>query len=234
MKKHLVVASALALLTCASYAHAGDHKKDFPECGTKTTVAVDRFKTENISVGWWNNDVALNSREVAVDELVQSGCFRVLERDEGSVLGAGISNEKILSRSGEGKQGSKVARKHGVKIADNLVSYALVGASKDNSGFGIGGLGGGHGGFGGVGGGFKKSDVTLACKLIDTSSSEILASARVKAGDTSFSVGASGGGYGGGNFGAGGLGYFRESKVGKMMSNAIHKCTVELAKSTGR
>ena len=146
----------------------------------------------------------------------------------------GVMNEKALARSNEAVKGSQAAKKRRMKVAENLVSYALVGVSKDNSGFGVSGLGGGHSVFGGVSGGFKKSDITLACKLIDTSSSEILASARVKAGDTSFGVGADVGGVGSSKFGGGGIGYFKESKVGKMMSKAIHKCTVQLAKSSNR
>ncbi len=203
-------------------------------CASKTPVAVDRFKTENIYVGWWNNDVALNSREVAVDELVQSGCFTVLERESGSMAPVGVMNEKSLARSDEAVPGAKAAKKRKMKVAENLVSFALTGVSRNNEGMNIGGIGGAGGGFGGVGGGFKKSEVTLACKVFSTSTSEILASARVNAGDTSFSVGSAGGGVGGGSFGVGGIGYFKESKVGKMMSDAIHKCVVQMAKSVGR
>jgi curli biogenesis system outer membrane secretion channel CsgG len=210
---------------------AKDPKDDYPHCSTKTPVAVDRFKTENISVGWWNDDVALNSREVAVDELVNSGCFTVLEREEGSMAPVGVMNEKALARSDEARPGAKAAKKRQMKVADTLVSYALTAAREGSEGMQVGGIGGAGGGFGGLGGGFKKSEVNLTCKVINTSTSEILASSRVKATDTGFNVGSTGGGFGGGSFGVGGIGYFKNSKVGKMMAEAIHKCTVQMAKA---
>ena len=143
-KKILGLAVVLALLSTDAWA-----KKKVEEpinCGRRVTVAVDRFKTENISVGWWNDDVALNSREVLVDELVQSGCFNVLEREDYSMAPAGVMNEKALARSGEARSGSKAAKKRQMKVAENLASCALTGVSKDKEGFGIGGGGGGFGG----------------------------------------------------------------------------------------
>ena len=202
-------------------------------CGSKTPVAVDRFKSENLEVGWWNEDIALNSREVAVDELLQSGCFTVLERDEGTAAPGGVMNEKGLARSDEAAPGSPVAAKGKMKIAEKLISFALTGFSKNNEGVNLGGYGGGIGGFGGIGGGVKKSELNLACKVIDTSTSEILNSARVKAADTGFSIGGGGGGYGSGGYGGGGIGYFKDSKVGKMMEKAIHSCVVKLAQRMG-
>jgi len=192
-------------------------------------VAVDRFKTENISVGWWNDDIALNSRETAVEELVNNGkCVTVLEREEGSMAPVGVMNEKALARSDEARPGAKAAKKRQMKTAENLVSYALTGYSRGNEGFNAGGLGGAGGGFGGLGGGFKKDELTLSCKVIDTTTSEILASSKVKAGGTSFNIDAGGGGIGGGAFGVGGLGYFKKSKVGQMMTKAIHECTEKM------
>lgn len=237
MKKILIVSSlilsvAVAGVAIAPTAQAGKDPWAGVSCSSKTTVAVDRFKTENVW-SWWTDDMALNSREVAVDELIQSGCFTVLEREEGSMAPVGVMNEKALARSDEARSGHKAARKHQMKVADKLVSFALTGLKKGESGLNVGGLGGAGGGFGGLGGGFKKDEVTLTCKLIDTSSSEILASARVTAGSTGFNVGAGGGGFGGGGFGLGGLNYFKDSKLGKMMSDAIHKCVVQMAKSTG-
>lgn len=232
MKKVLMI-GLLFTLSLVGTAHA-KKAEPYPSCAKRIQVGVDRFKTENISVGWWNNDVALNSREVAVDELVNSGCFTVLEREEYSGAPAGVMNEKALARSEEGQKGSKAAKKHKMKIADVLVSYALTGANKNGSGFNAGGLGGSLGGFGGAGVSVKNSSLTLTCKVFDTSTSEILASSKVEAKDTGFGVDAGGGGFGGGAGGIGNIGYFKDSKVGKMMSEAIHQCTVNLAKVTGR
>lgn len=202
-------------------------------CSSKTPVAVDRFKSENLEVGWWNEDIALNSREVAVDELLQSGCFTVLEREEGTGAPAGVMNEKGLARSDEAAPGSPIAAKGQMKIASKLISFALTGFSKNSEGVNLGGYGGGIGGFGGIGGGVKKSQLNLACKVIDAATSEILSSARVEAGGTGFSIGGGGGGYGSGGYGGGGIGYFKDSKVGKMMSQAIHKCVVKMARQMG-
>jgi len=237
MKKILIGSSAFLLAIATLAISPTSQAKDPWEgvhCSTKIPIAVDRFKTENVSVGWWNDDVALNSREVAVDELVQSGCFTVLEREEGSMAPVGVMNEKALARSNEARPGAKAGRHRQMKVAENLASFALTSVAHNDSGFNAGGLGGGLGGFGGAGGGFKKSEVQLACKVFSTSTSEILASARVKTGGTSFDVGGVGGGFGAGGFGLGGLNYFKKSKIGQMMSDAIHKCVVEMAKSVGR
>ncbi len=230
-KKLLGLTLALAMISSPAWAKK---KEEEPiNCGRRVTVAVDRFKTENISVGWWNDDVALNSREVLVDELVQSGCFNVLEREDYSMAPAGVMNEKALARSGEARKGSKAAKKGRMKVAENLASCALTGVNKDGSGFSIGGGGGGGGlgggGLGGLGLSTKQSEVSIACKIFSTSSSEILASARVTRKANSFGIGAAGGGWGGGGGGGGGLGFFKESKVGKMMAEAIHEAVRKMA-----
>ncbi len=226
--KSLGIVTALFLsLVAVSLPAWAKKPSEYPACSTRTPVAIDRFKTEDISLGWWNEEVAYNSREVAVDELVNSGCFTVLEREDKAGAPEGVMNEKGLARSDEAVPGAKSAKKHQMKTADTLISYALTSAKKNDSGIGGGGGGWGSGGWGGGAFGVKTSTLNLTCKAINVSTSEILASSRVEAKDTGFAVA----GAGGGAQGLGGLGYFKDSDLGKMMSKAVHECSVKMAQA---
>lgn len=233
MKKYYFV-SMFAMLGIIVSFIAQAKQSDYPDCSSKLTVAVDQFRKERVSLGWWSRDAAYNSRELAVDELVNSGCFTVLERDHRSSAPRGAMNEKALARSDEAVPNTKAALKHEMKTADYLVTYALTAAKRDASGFRIGGIGGRSEGFGGVGAGVKKSKLSLTCRIYDTASSEILTSSKVDAADTGFKVKSTGGGMGDKYFGVGRAEYFNDSEVGKMMSKAIHDCTVELAEAMAK
>ncbi len=214
--------------------------ENYPDCSTKIPVAIDRFKTENVTFDWWNDNVAADSREVGVEELVNSGCYTVLEREDAAAAPQGIMNEKAIARSAEAKPNSKAAQYRQMKTADKLVSFALTGLTKDKEGFDfglitgvIGALVGGDGGnaIGAVGGKTRSSSIHMACKLIDTSTSEILSSAQVKLQATSFQVTVDTGALNNSGFGVGEVGYFKKSKIGKMMADVVHKCAVQLTQS---
>lgn len=214
--------------------------ENYPSCSTKMPVAIDRFKTENVSINWWNDNIAADSREVAVEDLVNSGCYTVLEREEAAAAPQGIMNEKKIARSAEGKPNSKAGQYQQMKVAEKLVSFALTGITQEKEGFDFGfltaiagALVGGDGGdaIAAVGGKVRSSNIYMACKLIDTSSSEILASSHVKVKASSFGITVDTGAIDKGSFGVGEIGYFKKSKVGKMMADVIHKCGVQLTQN---
>ncbi len=213
-------------------------KEVWPHCVSRMTVAIDQFKTEDISLDAWNDDIALNSREVAVDELVNSKCFSVLEREHRSMAPAGIMNEKALARSKEAKK-SKVAKKRGLKVAPNLVTYAITGVMKGEESIGLGlltaiagaALGAATDTNLGLEGAFSSDKLYLTCRITDTETTEIKASASVKVKANNVAIGVGGIGGGSSSVGGGALEFFKNSKVGKMMQNAVNQCSIKLAKS---
>jgi len=244
-KKLLLLAILLTVNACGSTQVARpkvskNPLENYPACQVKMPVALDRFKTENVSFGWWNDNVAADSREVAVEDLVNSGCYTVLERDDAASAPQGIMNEKGLARSPEGKPGAKAGQYGQMKVAENLMSFALTGLTKDKQGFdfglltGIAGalIGGDAGNaVGALGGQVRSSTIHMACKYINTSTSEIMASAIVKVNASSFGITVDTGVLNPGGFGVGEVGYFKKSKVGQMMADVIHKCAVELTQN---
>ncbi|MFO1519654.1 MAG: CsgG/HfaB family protein [bacterium] len=241
----------------------------YPACATRLIVAVDQFKTENVTLDDWNDDWAFNSREVAVDELLHSGCFRVVEREDRSQAPVGVMNEKKLARSSEDesesdedaprtplkKKGKKTARlkeakaksKVGefqqIEIADHLLTYAITALKKGGEGFHLGWLTGIAGAvlggkgetiLGNMDAAFSNDHLYLTCRIFDTSTSEIKASAQVKVKDTNVMLGFGGMGAGDSALGAAGLAYFKQSKAGKLIANAVHKCSIQLAKNLVR
>jgi len=205
MKQHLVpIVLCMTLLATSSTVLAKPKKpgkNDYPLCGNRLQVSINDFKTENLSLDAWTDDIALNSREVAVDDLVNSPCFRVLERDQHSSMPTGIANEKKLARSQYGKKGSKVAKKHQMKIADYTMTYAVTGAKKGGKGFHFGWLTGIAGAvLGGVNAtagealsgldvAISKDHLSIVCRITDNKTSEILSSEQVNAKGTNVGVG---------------------------------------------
>ncbi|MBL7686241.1 MAG: hypothetical protein JNK65_09460, partial [Deltaproteobacteria bacterium] len=166
-----------------------------------------------------------------------SKCYKVLEREERSLLGSGIQNEKALARSDETKK-SKVAEKNQVYSADYLLTYAITALKKGGEGFHLGWLtaiagaiiGGKEGNaLAGLDVAFSNDHVYLTCRITDTASSEILASSQVKVKDSNVSFGFDGGALSGKGGGLGGIEFFKQSKVGKMVASAVQKCSIQLS-----
>lgn len=247
MRRKLILLSFIFILnSCATGAQVARPKvsknplENYPPCEVKLPVALDRFKTENVSFNWWNDNVAADSREVGVEELVNSGCYTVMEREDTAAAPKGIMNEKALARSPEGKSNAQAAKFGQMKVAEKLISFALTGLTKEKEGFDfglitglVGALVGGDGGnaIGAVGGKVRNSSIHMACKLFDTSSSEILSSAIVKVQASSFGITVDTGALNKSGFGVGEVAYFKNSKVGKMMADVIHKCSVQLTQN---
>lgn len=222
MKKLAAALAVLAFVTGGSLA-AQAKEKSYPACPNRPTVAVDTFRTENIYIGW--DQFAGNARDVVVDELTNSGCFRVVERGAGLVSG-GYDKEQAI-RNTVGKKGQKAARSQEVTLASRLVQFALTGVAANNVGGSIGGFGVGGGGFGLGSVAPKSSTIEMTCRIYDSSSSEVLASSRVK--KSKFDIGILGAG--GGNLAFGGD-FFYNTPVGKTIAGLIHDCSVDLASKT--
>lgn len=162
-----------------------------PYSGPKARVAVAKFDWKvgtrggtttirglgrrDITVTHERTGVMTGLRDMLTTVLVQSGRYRVLERQE---LGS-IKEEIALGEEGYAEKSSAI-KKGKIKGADLLVVAAITGWEPGTSGTGAG-IGLGTKGFlGGVLGSMKKSSLAMDIRIIDTSTSEVLAATRVE------------------------------------------------------
>jgi curli biogenesis system outer membrane secretion channel CsgG len=146
-----LVLCAVLVLVVASVAFAADKS-------TKPRLAVLEFKNKADNQ-WWYSGGGEAAQDVFVTELVKSGKFRVVEREQLAALMA----EKNLTLSGD------VDPSTAVKIGKLLgVNYLLTGAVTEYGNTNVGG-----GGFG-VSAGKRKFVAAMNARLIDTSTGEIV------------------------------------------------------------
>ena len=152
MKRITSLALCVALvLVVASVAFAADKS-------TKPRIAVLEFKNK-ANNQWWYNGGAEAAQDVFVTELVKSGKFRVVEREQLAAL----MEEKNLALSGD------IDPSTAVRIGKLLgVNYLLAGAVTEFGNTDVGG-----GGFG-VSAGKRKFVAAMNARLIDTSTGEIV------------------------------------------------------------
>jgi curli biogenesis system outer membrane secretion channel CsgG len=144
----LCAALLLAVLAAPALVSAGD----------KPRVAVLEFKNKADNQ-WWYHGGAEAAQDVFVTELVKSGKFRVVEREQLEAL----MQEKNLSLSGD------VDPKTAVRIGKLLgVNYLLTGAVTEYGTTDV------SGGGGGVFAGKRKFVAALNARLIDTSTGEVV------------------------------------------------------------
>ncbi len=226
--KKFVITAAIAAIAVGGILIGSEKvqakKKEYPACTVRPTVGVDTFRTENVYIGW--DEFAGNARDVVVNELTNSGCFRVVERG-GVGVGSGYEREQLIQARGQSRKGQKGAKGGNVTLASRLVQFALTGVSKDNIGGSLGGagFGGGHFGLGAVAP--KSTNIQMTCRIYDSSTSEVLASTMVK--KSKFDIGVLGAG--GGSWGMGGD-FFYKTPAGKVIAELIHDCAVDLATRT--
>ncbi|MDD5730067.1 MAG: CsgG/HfaB family protein [Candidatus Omnitrophica bacterium] len=189
-----------------------------PYSGPRARIAVADF---DVKAAKAYGQIGSGLREMLVTALVNSNRFRVVERQ---ALQA-IMKEQELSVSGAAATGTGPERGK-IQTADLIVSAAVTEFEPQASGgsAGIGGGGGiGSGLLGGLlGASLNKAHMALDLRIIDASTSEILASTRVQgqASDVSGAIGA--GFFGGWALGAGLSGY-----ANTPMEKAIRICIIE-------
>src|SRR3954454_14259427 len=123
----------------------------------KPRIAVLEFKNKADNQ-WWYHGGAQAAQDVFVTELVKSGKFRVVEREQLEAL----MQEKNLSQSGD------VDPKTAIRIGKLLgVNYLLTGAVTEYGTTDV------SGGGGGVFAGKRKFVAALNARLIDTSTGEV-------------------------------------------------------------
>jgi len=209
MRNRMLVCAAIA---AAALLMGGDASAQ--SRSGRQVVAVLDFDFGTIERWWGQDDIGKGVADQVVDELVNDGTFRVVERKKlGAVLG-----EQDLAQSGRADpSAAQVARIGKVLGARYLVVGSITKFAVEQKGGGlrVKGIG--------IGGGGAKAEVNLTVRLIDTSTSEILASVKAEGSSTKGTAL---------NFSKGGTGLnmhsgeFRESALG----NAQEKACVDVVK----
>jgi curli biogenesis system outer membrane secretion channel CsgG len=127
-------------------------------------------------------------------------------------------------------------QKGAIKGADLLVMGAVTGWEPGTSGGG-GSLGGGMLGkatalFGAAKGAFKKSSMAMDIRIVDTSTSEVLAATRVEGVAKDVSLGGFLGAFGGSGGMAGGLGGYAKTPMEKAIRTCLYNATKYIAENT--
>jgi curli biogenesis system outer membrane secretion channel CsgG len=152
----------------------------------KPRIAVLELKNKADNQ-WWYHGGAAATQDVFVTELVKSGKFRVVEREQLEAL----MQEKNLTLSGD------VDPKSAVKIGKLLgVNYLLTGAVTEYGVTDKGAHGSGIGRLPGFSAGKRSFVAAINARLIDTSTGEIVWADEARAEESSVKV--SVGGFGGG------------------------------------
>ena len=189
-----------------------------PYSGPKARIAVADFDVKAAKATW---DIGSGLREMLVTALINSNRFSVLERQ----ALAAVMQEQELSASGAAQTGSGPQRGK-IKTADLIVTAAVTEFEPQASGgrAGIGGGGGvGSGILGGLlGAALNKAHMALDIRIVDASTSEVLAATRVQGQASDIA-----GGIMGGFLGSWGLGGGLSAYANTPMEKAIRICIIE-------
>lgn len=190
-----------------------------PYSGPKARIAIADFDVKAAKAG---GEIGSGLREMLVTALINSSRFSVLERQ----ALAAVMQEQELSASGVSQAGSGGPQRGKIKTADLIITAAVTEFEPQASGgkAGIGGGGGvGSGILGGLlGAALNKAHMALDIRIVDTSTSEVLAATRVQgqASDISGSIMA-------GFFGGWALGGGLSAYSNTPMEKAIRICIIE-------
>jgi curli biogenesis system outer membrane secretion channel CsgG len=204
---------------------------------TRPTIAVLNFEYGTVQ-RWWSGtqDIGEGISDMIVDELVNDGSFRVIERKR---LDAVLA-EQNFSNSERADPSAKTVAQLGKALG---VKYLVVGSitkfgtEQSNKSFSGGGYGSAFG-LGSVGTAKGKANVAITARIIDTTTGEIMASA--KGDGTSKRSGLLLGGAGGGGGGGGGgriefgASDFRDTILGEATEIAVKATTTKLVAAKTR
>jgi len=216
------VACTAAVVACAWSAAAQT---------SRPTVAVLNFDYGTIE-HWWNGnqDIGQGIADLLVDELVNDGTFRMIERKRLDAILA----EQNFSQSERADPSAKTLAQVGKVLG---VRYLVVGSvtkfgtEKSNKSFSGGGFGSKFG-VGEVGTAKGKANVAIAARMISTTTGEILISAKGDGTSKRSGLLLGGGAGGGGGAGAGRIEFgssdFRDTILGEATDMAVKTTVAQL------
>jgi curli biogenesis system outer membrane secretion channel CsgG len=202
----------------------------------RPTIAVLNFDYGSIQ-HWWsgNEDIGAGVSDLLIDALVNDGGFRVIERKRLDAIMA----EQNLAQSERSDPSAKTMAQIGKLLgARYLVTGSITKFGTENSNKSIGGGGwGSKFGVGNVGTSKGKANVAIATRIIDTTTGEIVASAKGEG--TSKRSGLLLAGGGGGAAGAVGRiemgsSEFRDTILGEATETAVKDTAAKLIAAKSR
>lgn len=233
MNKFFIVAISVAMLTllsgCPSGAGTTTNVRDSSGQGIqqaqaeayngpKARIAVARFENKTAdSYHWYNPSIGDGMADMLTTAMVNSGRYIVLERDNLDT----VLNEQDLGASGRIKQGTAAAIGE-IEGAELLIVAAVTEFDDNSSGTrgGAGGFGGGV--FGAIAGGAKSAHMAIDLRVVDATTSRILAATSVEGEAKDFNVGGALGGYFGGGALGGGLQSWQNTPREKALREVIN------------
>lgn len=201
-----------------------------PYSGPKASIAVANFEVKAAKA---TGDIGTGLRDMLTTSLVQSSRFKVLERQ---VLDA-VKQEQDLAASGAADK-TTGPKKGKIKTADIIVTAAVTEFEPQASGVkGGGGVGGGIGGaiVGGIIGAAKnKAHMAMDIRIIDATTSEVLAATRVEGEAKDVAGGFGAGFFAGGALMGVGLSAYANTPMEKAIRVCIHEAVRYLSEATPR
>ena len=204
---------------------------------SRPTVALLDFDYGTIQ-HWWsgNQDIGKGIGDMIVDELVNDGSFRVIERKR---LNA-ILSEQNFSNSERADPSAKTLASIGKVLG---VKYLIVGSitkfGLENSNKSVGGGGFGSAfGVGKVGKSEGKANVAITARVIDTATGEIMVSAKGDGTSKRSGLLLAGAGGGGGGAGGGALDFsasnFQDTILGEATETAVKATSAKIIANKAR
>ena len=183
------LAAAVAVLAVAGNGYAQGAKRP--------TVAVMDFDFGTVHEHWWGNyDIGKGMADQVVDALLEDGSFRVIERKK---LDTVLAEQDFAQSDRADPSAAKLSKLGKVLGVRYIIAGSITKFGGEEKNYGGGGLIGGK--LGGLGLKKAKTEVSLTARMIDTTTGEILLSAKgegISKKGGGLKVGALGGGGGAG------------------------------------
>ena len=160
----------VAAAAMSGSAHAAQGSK-------RPSVAVMDFDYGAVN-NWWsgvwgNYDIGKGMADQVVDELVNDGSFRVIERKKLDTI---LAEQDFAQSDRADPSAAKMAKVGKVLGVRYIISGSITKFATSDKKYGAGGLGGGM--IGGLGLKKAKSEVTITLRMIDATTGEIMLSAK--------------------------------------------------------
>jgi curli biogenesis system outer membrane secretion channel CsgG len=228
-----VLVSSAAALALATLAIATPRAQS-----SRPTVAILDFDYATVQRWWEGNwDIGKGIADLIVDGLVEDGSFRVIERKRLDAILA----EQNFSNSDRADPSAATVAKIGKVLG---VKYLIVGSitkfgtEKKDLNVGGGGFGRLGGAIGRVGTQKGKANVAVTARMIDSSTAEIMASAKGDGTSQRSGLLLGGGGAGTGGFGGGGVSMgssdYRDTILGEATEAAVKQVVAKLVAAKDR
>jgi curli biogenesis system outer membrane secretion channel CsgG len=162
----------------------------------RVSVAVMDFDYGTVNNWWGQYDIGKGMADQVVDELVNEGTFRVIERKKLDTI---LAEQDFAGSDRADPSAAKLAKVGKVLGVKYIISGSITKFGGEEKNIGGGGFGGRF--LGGAGVKKAKTEVTLTARMIDATTGEIVMSSKGEGLSTKgggLKLGAIGGGVGGG------------------------------------